>query len=589
LQAASSGLPSWIYKRDGSLAPFEADKISRSLFAATESLGSPNAFLARELADSVLHFLRGEADTAIPSSAQVAELVEKVVRELGQPALAQEFADWHERRALVKAGSSFPSDQPKEEKQTQQIQVGPTLVEVRGMLEKESSSIAYLREAGGACLREYSLSDVFTRDLTAAIRDGFLTLTGLETPRELFATVLDTGKLSSEGVLATLENARETTGQWLAIDGLEYAVVSSPRLQNDFDTEVGGEISAALRMTGLKAAVNCNCASPPPWTNDLAKGPLFSQPGESPRWEKSADIGAALAEKWLQTGSGEEIRIDWHLCETDFKRENQGSLLSLARHALEGRPILFVFDRPRRPMSLAEGLDRNHPAVLLQVGVNLPKLLEQPGARADPDKFLSKLGSLARLALSAGAQKRDYLRKSARNRRELTRGFLLDRARLVVVPVGLDAVVRELTAKGICNGGASLDFGEKIVKTLQEVLIQDGRASHLETGLDSAWNFSLTEQFQRAVRATKSLQLAEVAGLTGWDGTALGKNQSKAAGVLHSAAETGTAALLVNGEEMISPETLIDLLRHAFAQTAIVRLQIIKQIDKPLVTGKTKG
>ena len=41
--------PAWIHKRDGRLVPFEADKISRALFAATESLGQPNAFLAREL------------------------------------------------------------------------------------------------------------------------------------------------------------------------------------------------------------------------------------------------------------------------------------------------------------------------------------------------------------------------------------------------------------------------------------------------------------------------------------------------------------------------------------------------------------
>ena len=86
--------PAWVHKRDGRLVPFEADKISRSLFAATEEVGRPDAFLARELTDGVLHFLSGEADEHIPTTADVAELVTKVVRELGQPALARAYADF---------------------------------------------------------------------------------------------------------------------------------------------------------------------------------------------------------------------------------------------------------------------------------------------------------------------------------------------------------------------------------------------------------------------------------------------------------------------------------------------------------------
>src|SRR5919206_5362350 len=90
--------PAWVYKRDGRLVPFEADKISRALFAASETLGRPDAFLARELADGVVHFLSLEGEGAVPTTAQVAELTVKVVRELGQPALAQVFADFARRR-----------------------------------------------------------------------------------------------------------------------------------------------------------------------------------------------------------------------------------------------------------------------------------------------------------------------------------------------------------------------------------------------------------------------------------------------------------------------------------------------------------
>ncbi len=80
-----------VRKRDGRVVPFEADKISRSLFAVTEALTRPDAFLARELADSVVHFLAAETEGKTPATEEVAETVAKVVRELGHPALAEAF------------------------------------------------------------------------------------------------------------------------------------------------------------------------------------------------------------------------------------------------------------------------------------------------------------------------------------------------------------------------------------------------------------------------------------------------------------------------------------------------------------------
>src|SRR6516225_5509322 len=97
-EASPPALPAWVYKRDGRLVPFEADKISRALFAAGEGLGRPDAFLARELADGVVHFLTVECEGATPTTKQIAELVVKVVRELGQPALAEAFARFGEQR-----------------------------------------------------------------------------------------------------------------------------------------------------------------------------------------------------------------------------------------------------------------------------------------------------------------------------------------------------------------------------------------------------------------------------------------------------------------------------------------------------------
>src|SRR5437764_12218946 len=84
----SAHLPAWVRRNDGSQVPFEADRICQSLYAAAESLGNSSAFLIRELTDAVLHFLAGDPFDRIPSTAQLASEIEKILREVGQPNLA---------------------------------------------------------------------------------------------------------------------------------------------------------------------------------------------------------------------------------------------------------------------------------------------------------------------------------------------------------------------------------------------------------------------------------------------------------------------------------------------------------------------
>src|SRR5437870_2236292 len=86
-------LPTWVRRRDGSQVPFEADRICQALYAAAESLGTPSAFLIRELTEVVLHFLAKDPFDGIPSTTQIAEQVEKIVREVGQPSLAKRYAE----------------------------------------------------------------------------------------------------------------------------------------------------------------------------------------------------------------------------------------------------------------------------------------------------------------------------------------------------------------------------------------------------------------------------------------------------------------------------------------------------------------
>jgi hypothetical protein len=518
--------PVWVTKRDGRLVPFEADKISRALFAATEELGHPDAFLARELTDSVVHFLTAEAD-AIPTTAQVADLVVKIVRELGQPALAAAFANGqHSRRPRTpQADEDVPAPSP---------------------LAVHFNATDPLPAVLDDCVRQYTLQRVFARDLVAAHHDGLLTLGGLDTPFELAGCVLAPAADPAQGLVETIEDACSLAGKVLALDGPEHLLAGTA---DDPPAAWARELGIGLRSTGLAAVVNLNIATPPPWADDLAEGPLFAT-------RRTADQGLptladALLERLLRPGPARDrLRVDWHLGERDFRPGTEERLLRVARQVLATGPLALVFDRPRRPVALAEGLDRQHPGVLLGVGVHLPRLLAQPGVNGDAERFLHKLGSLARLALSAAVQKRDFLR---RQRPALGRGFLLERARLVVTPEGLGEVVRALAGGDLAAGGPALEFARRVLQRLRDVLRQDGLACRIATCLDAAPGVAPVEGEAET--------------------TATVKQQLRAAGSLHAVAEGGTARIVLPGERPPGPEQIADWLRWAWQQTDVTRVR----------------
>jgi ATP cone domain len=542
--------PAWVHKRDGRQEPFDADKISRALFAASESLKRPDAFLARELTDGVVHFLTEEADGATPTTIQIADLVGKVVRELGQPALAAMFSEYGARRDR---GKPSPADLSANKEVVLRFAAGAPLEKVLA-----------------ACVHSYTLQTVFARDLAAAQGDGLLTLTGLESPYELLGCVLGPpiASVTEDGVLAAVEKARGFAGGLLALDGPEHLLAHSVKAAKDEAREFAQELALGLRLTGMRAVVNLNCAAPPSWAGDLAEGPLFAGQIVSPAPEQLASLADGLAREFLSPPAfGGRVRIDWHLCERDFTPETALRLTTMAEFALNGAALRFVFDRARRPVSLAEGVDRQHPAVLLTVGVHLPRLAEQPGVDGDATRFLKKLGSLARLALSAAVQKREFLRRQEGGRPPVTSGFLLDRARLVVAPVGLDAVVTAFTGGGLCSGKESLDFGKQIVQALRDVLRQDGGACRLGTCLDGPDDFRLGDG---------KPTIGQAAGLTAWDATAPPKHQLRAAGALHALAEGGTAALILPEDPRPTAETVADTLRSAWKQTDVNRIRLLR-------------
>jgi hypothetical protein len=439
-------VPAWVRKRDGRVVPFRSDAISRSLFAATETLGRPDAFLARELTDGVLHFLSGEAEGHVPTTADIAELVARVVRELGQSALSRAYAD-----------------RTRPGQQTISVEFAAT--------EPLTSVIA-------TCLSAYSLGAVFSRDLAAAHRDGLLTLCGLDAPLQLIGSGLGpTGPLWER-----LLDARQYTSSFLALDAAEHHLGRSILRADDAADGFVRQLQAGLSGTSLQAVVNLNGVPPGAGAEEIAEGPLFSRLRASP----DADRLTALADALLHAvaGAASSARIEWHLSERDFVASAE-RLRRVARLAAEGGAVAFAFDRPGHAVALAAGLDRRHPALLLTVGLNLARLADQAGTRTDVDVFLQKLGTLARWAVSAAVQKREFVRQGAADDSPLRRGFLLERARLLVAPTGLAGAVRTLSGSSL-RDDRGVELGRRILDRLREVLRAEGAACLINATLDAA-------------------------------------------------------------------------------------------------------
>jgi hypothetical protein len=554
-----------VHKSDGRLVPFDTDAICRDLFVATESLGQPDAFLARELTDSVLHFLSVETEANTPTTAQIVEVAVKVVRELGYPKLAHAFGQRSARRATA-------GERPQTGSTA--LPLGPTVDEVRQLLGGGAAPSRVAWTLSRRCLRDYSLRAIYSRDIAAAHSGGLIILGSLDIPVELAGYAL--GPNESEGSLVDLAErlaaVRGVAGEFVALDGPEYGLGSTSA------AAFARQVRLGMEASGLSAVVNLNCAQPPASLARPKDGPLFAG---SPA-PLAADQRAAIAESLLdcllppRSASGDSlVRIDWHLAGADFQDPAKKCLLRVARRAAEGSALAFAFDRPRRPVSLAEGLDRQHPATVMAIGLNLPRLAEQPGVQSQAERFLDKLGSLVRMALSAATQRRDFLRRHSEARPDLRSGFLLDRARLLLTPVGLEAVVQRFTGRGLCDDGPGAALGRQIVDRLLQAVRDESRHRYLESTLDSAESLGLDDQ--SLVPSCRSCLSPEKApGLTGWDPQMPLRHQLRAAGHLQAVTKTGTAMLLLPAEQSITTEQVVDLLQRAWQETDIARLRLLR-------------
>ncbi len=269
--------------------------------------------------------------------------------------------------------------------------------------------------------------------------------------------------------------------------------------------------------------LHLNIAEPPTWSLAHPAPPLFTPAEDEATLPERSNFLDGLLERWKTLDAPKIPALAWHLHNRSFRDETERRQLhDLLRQALQGKAIRFVFDRPRGAIALAEGLDRKCPGVLLEVGVNLAALAERPEIARDGATLLKKLPSLARMAVSAAVQKRQYLRNQP-EASPLKRRFLIERAAAAILPLGLDQVVLGITGESLSQSPLSLDFALRILQTLKDSLHKAGRSINLDLRLDSL-----------------ALPTA--------DATIAPQKQLEIAGKLHARAGAGAMTLLLGDE-----------------------------------------
>ena len=517
-----ANLPVWVRRRDGSQVPFEADRICQSLYAAAESLGSASSFIIRELTDVVLHFIANDPWDAIPTTAQIVEQVEKIVREVGHPELARRYAERENRPSA-----------PAEKRITLACSAPPA---------------AFMRD----CLRAYALEAIFTRDVAAAAREGLLRLGDLELPAALASLVLETPRLADIPWWPVLDAWRAAGARWI-IASPEWLAATHPH--PTLSAHLCEQLLALPTLAQREVELHLNLADPPAWSRGSAVRPLFTSDDEEATQQERSGFLDNLLERWKALETPHVPAIAWHLDGNSFLNEIQmRQLHGLLRQALQGKPIRFVLDRPRGLPALAEGLDRKCPGVLLDVGLDLTVLARKTDIGADGAAFLEKLPSLARMAVSASQQKHRFLRGLADDA-PVKQSFLLDRAATIVAPIGLHEVVQAITGASLTRSPLALDFALQILHTLKHALHAAGRAAHLDLRLDSSacW---------------------PEGSLSAGDPSSPPRRQLEIAGKLHAGAGAGAATLILADNVSAEVESLAELLAWACVSTSVVRLQL---------------
>jgi hypothetical protein len=505
-------LPLWVRRRDGSQAPFDADRICQSLFAAAELLGNASPFLIRELSDVILHFLAQQTTSSVVDSTEIADHVCKIVREVGQPQLAKRYEEMQRQRSTTA--------EPHARK-----------LVVRYHREPER----YVSE----CLKAYAFEAIFSRDVSAAIHESLVSIRDFDALTTLTSLLVKTPRLVESPWWIALDDWRTCGGGPWTVESPEWLCCHP--MHPAMTPHVCERLLALPTLARRAIELHLNVAEPPPWSYANEGSPLFANGEDEAAQQERANFLDGLLERWKALEVANLPTLAWHIHAATFDDETQlRQLRTLVRLATLGKPIRFVFDRPRKRILFSEGLDRKTPGVLSVIGLDLAAFASRPDIAHDGPTLLKKLPSLARIAVSAANQKRQALRTLPESS-PLKQRFLIERASSVIVPYGLDAVVQAATGASLFDSPLSLQFALELLGVLRATLDQAGRGVNLDLRLECLALLHDSDPKKR-------LQIE---------------------GQLHANAGAGIATLLASPEA----DDFVALLRHALDATTVARVQ----------------
>lgn len=346
----------------------DGDRIAQAIFAATAALGQPDAFLARELAEGVVHFLDRSANDLRPS--ELRDAITTVIRALGQPRIAD-----------------------------------------RLVLGVEEHPVAASERTG--CPEAPLAEQVFPSNLWAAQEAGLIHIGDPDHVNLLVGGVIEPAGEWVAGIdwVRRILEARERFSRFVVLERLGRHI--GDRECPDWL----GEVVAGLRAAGLVAVCHLNDAP------ENVAGPLFA-PRQPTLWgDDESDLPWRFLAA-LRLIRRAPVRIFWH---DDGDEDRLADALRLA-FGLGGLTMLpsSAGGRPWRAIGLPSG----HPAVSQTVSVSLAALREYVSPDATGATFLEKCRCLIRLGLAVGHAKRSHLRRL--DAPALREGFLIERSVLAV-------------------------------------------------------------------------------------------------------------------------------------------------------------
>lgn len=530
----------WVKKRDGSIVHFDTAKLGSSILAAHERVNHDNpAFVAQELTHAVLHFLSEEYAGHIPSTHDLAETVQKVLREMGHSATGGVYAEHARRRRQMRESirivdpqadrASAPSDaampaalwdkarlverlENEADLDRQTAREVATSVE-RRLLECRLNRVSplLLDEMVYCDLMEHGVERRWSNRLLVGVPADLIRdfLSARPDPSALVEAVgrqvlsrfalrnvysRDVAALLDEGVLRLLggqtpiswsacaislsaDETQETLESQLreAARLIEHVLVIDIPPRSSPTPLTGAALAAAIRGLLSTTSRKVVVCLRAPQTMTDADSHPLFHE-TTPGWPHPHGLRMAMELAEANwTGCADRVRVDVHVRPGEDPSEVVDRLTAAFGLLRAGVCVAVVVDRSS--VSLLEGIPSTPGARVVQyLGIDLSSIFAHVGPAADADWYFHRVGLAADCAVRAGLQKREFLRRYASGRDGGWDG-------VVLVPLHLDIAARFTGTPWEQDAGIS--FAAQLLKRLSQRARREASHYQLPCAVDA--------------------------------------------------------------------------------------------------------